>query len=278
MYEELTLLLEGRASPELTEVLLSLDATLAQAGFTMHRDELDFIVGKETDIDGAELLVTVTAIMRQAADKVLDLFEVEVGPEIPLGMLISLISALSTFGPSDNCEQIDAILQMQAPADEALCDILELTTEFTSTEYLPYIAGVGDNLLSLMTEKVTQYLSTTVTDDDVPAETRARIQRYRAKVSNDFAEDIANDGVQPGASMEGLYKQYTDRLLDLSVEAAVKDLVYLALLSNVSNEALADETAFFIEDLYPDIENNQKANHALRKELASLESLFTEGD
>lgn len=278
MYEELIRLLEGRAAPELTAALVALDGTLVRAGFTMHREEIDYLLTLESTIDPATLSLNVTSILRIGASKVLDLFEVSVSDEIPLDRLTALIGALSSFGPSDNYEALDAIIKDTHAADETLCDILEQLTEYAACDYYPYITGVGENLITLIEQKIEAFAEVMVDSSDIPSETKARIEAWRATAQSEFADTLAQNGVPLGTDMESMYKYYVEGLVDLSVESAVKNLVYLGLYSSVSNEAMADEVAHYLEDLYPDVERNQKANLALRKEMASLESILNVGD
>jgi hypothetical protein len=278
MYEELGRLLEGRASPELTEALVALDGTLFRAGFTMHREEIDYLLSNEASIDGGEMLLNVAAILRTGGNRVLDLFEVEVSDEMPWPMLISLVHALASFGPSDNYEDLDAIIKDSASSDETFCDLLEHLTEFSAIEYLPYIVKVSDNLIKTFEEKIDSFLQTQERPDDISSNVRERINLYRRAKNNEFADRLDQDGISVGTSMESLYTQYTDHLLSISVEGAVKDLLYMSLYSGLDEEAIGDEASHYIEDLYPDVENNQRANISLRRELAALESLLKQDD
>lgn len=278
MYDELGRLLDGRASPELTEAMVRLDAVLAKVGFTMHREELDYLFANESNVAATEILLNIDVILRTAAAVVLDQFTVETADEIPLRMLSSLIEALGDFAPNDNFDTIDAIIKVQMAGDETLCDILELLTEFSSSEYLPYIAVVGDKLIPLIEEKIEEFASSQVVESINTAQTVERIGRYRSQHPSVLAPQLDQAGIPMGASMEHLYPQFTEQLLGLSIESAVHELVYLTLHSDVSTEALADEAAHFIEDLYQDIESNQKATLALHKELAALEHYVLKGE
>ena len=279
MYEELGRLIEGRASDELSDALMALDATLVKAGFNMHREELNLLLSMESTIEGGAILQSVVEILKIAGDKVLDAMEVEVTEDIPLPMLTSLIATLAFYEPSDNDDAIDAVIKLGESSDETLREILGMVTEFDSEAYLPYIAAVSDNLIKKI-ESIIAEADQFKVESSLPAnpEVAKRIELARQKIESDFTKEVEEAGVPSGVSMETLYNHYTEHLLNTSLETAVKDLVYLAMISNLSTEAIVDETAFFIEDLYPSLEQNQKAIVLLRKELASLESILHQGE
>lgn len=279
MYEELGRLIEGRASDELSDALMALDATLVKAGFNMHREELNLLLSMESTIEGGAILQSVVEILKIAGDKVLAAMEVEVTEDIPLPMLTSLIATLAFYEPSDNDDAIDAVIKLGESSDETLREILGMVTEFDSEAYLPYIAAVSDNLIKKI-ESIIAEADQFKVESSLPAnpEVAKRIELARQKIESDFTKEVEEAGVPSGVSMETLYNHYTEHLLNTSLETAVKDLVYLAMISNLSTEAIVDETAFFIEDLYPSLEQNQKAIVLLRKELASLESILHQGE
>lgn len=279
MYEELGRLIEGRATDELSDMLMSLDATLVKAGFAMHREELDLLIGSESSIEGDSLLQSIVSILRVAADTVLKVFEITVTEDIPLNQLTSLIATVAFYDSGDLDNAIDAAIKIGEPSDDTLREILGLTTEFSSEDYLPYITTVSDNLIVKIEQLISESQSTSLSHSEiVDAFVDLRNKAARAEIISEFATTVQNDSIPSGVSLENLYELYTPHLLDVSVEQAVDDLLYLALISDISTESLVDETAFFIEDLYQSVEQNQQANLVLRKRLVSLENLLTIGD
>jgi hypothetical protein len=275
MYEELSRLIEGRATDELSDMLMSLDATLVKAGFNMHREELDLVISAESAIDGNAILQSVVEVLRIAGDRVLSTFEITVTEDIPLNQLTSLIAAVAFYDSGDNDDAIDAIIKLNEPSDDTLREILVLVTEFSAEDYLPYITTVSDNLITKLEKTIAENAASTVMQSEiVDAVTQLRNNEARKVSTTEFSNTIQESGIPSGVSMENLYDHYTEHLLSVSVEQAVQDIVHLAMISSLSSEAIADETSFFIEDLYPSLEQNQQANILLRKELASLESLL----
>jgi hypothetical protein len=279
MYEELGRLLEGRASDELTTAIMSLDATLVKAGFKMHREELDLLVGIESTVDGNAILQSVVEILRIAAERLLAPMEIGVTEDIPLDMLTGLVTTVAFYEPSDNDDEIDAVIKLSLSSDETLCMVLNIVTEFSFEDYFPYITAVSDNLIKKIESLIFEageYKISPVTDLD--SETTARIALVRKNMITEFSSKLSDEGIPDGIGMENLYNTYSSHLLTQSMEGAVKGLVYMAMISNLSTESVGDEAAFFIEDLYPSIEDNQKATRILRNELASFESLINKGE
>jgi hypothetical protein len=279
MYEELGRLIEGRATDELSDQLMSLDATLVKAGFTMHREELDLLITSESTIEGDSILQSVVEVLRIAADGVLGTFEIAVTEDIPLKQLTSLIAAIAFYEAGDLDDAIDAIIKLGEPSDDTLREILSLTTEFTSEDYLPYITTVSDNLITKLEKVIAESQASVLQRSElVTVQVELRNKTARETISSDFVTSVENAGIPSGVSMENLYNHYCEHLLQVSVEQAVDDLLYLALISANSNESIADETAFLFEDLFPSVEQNQQANIVLRKRLASLEHLLNLGE
>lgn len=279
MSDELRSLLNGRCSPELTDAFSDLDDALADAGFDMHQDEIDYLIGIESYEEGDSVTASVDRILRIGADKALGSnFTVGVADSISIPMLTELVSALASFDVGDHHEELSAILEADMAADETLADVLGVLTSFSAEDWLPHLVSVGDNLIQSMTLTVAQYEGTTVEMVEADPQVVERINWFHTQEEKAFSKQALEEGVPIGLSMEQLYGHYNQHLVDAKPEQAVKDLVSLGMMSSVSLEALSDEAAFFLEDLYPSLEDNQKATQLLRKEVARVKGLKGVGD
>lgn len=275
--EELKQLLEQRATPELTNVISSLDAALAAAGFTMHRDELDHLMGIESQVDSSTIIDDVVDILRIAADKTLATMEVEVSDQIPLDRLVDLINYLIGFAVSDDSQHIYDMIENREDNESLLCDIMEVVSEHDSGGYLPYITVVGKNLVEKMRSVIVAGFDSEETPLQDVTDTTARLATWSGDKPV-VAELLDEQSVPVGTSMESLISIYGDVLADMPAKEAMDNLVYLTMYSDVSNEALVDEVEFRIEGLFTSLEDNQQGYVHFRKHKPALESLVGDPD
>lgn len=274
MSDELRSLLNGRCSPELVDALSDLDDVMASAGFDMHQDEIDYLIGNESFEDPGSIVSSVDRILRIGADKALGSgFGVGISETISIPMLQSAVSALADFDVGDHYEELSAILEMDMAADETLADVLGVLSPYSAEDWLPQLISVEDSLIQTMTNAVAQYEATPVELNQVDPQVVERVNWFHTQEEEAFSKQALDEGVPMGLSMEQLYQHYNERLASIPVQQAMKDLVSLGMMSNLSMESLGDEAAFFLEDLYPTLEDNQQANRLLRKELERVNAL-----
>ena len=246
-YEEMKLLLDGRTSPELSNLLSSIDTALVDAGFTMHRDELDHALGIESEIDPTTVVDNVVEVLRVACSKVLAIMEVEVSDQIPLQRLYDLLVYLTTFGVTDDSQNIYDMIQNRDDNETLLCDIMELVSEHDSGDYLPYISSVGTKLVEMMSKIISDGFEV----EEEPLQDTAPIVDRLATWQGDKPEIAAmldEQSVPMGASMESLMSIYGDVMADMPPKQAM-------------------------DNLYDSLEANQDGFQQLRKHKPSLESL-----
>ncbi len=271
-YEEMKLLLDGRTSPELSNLLSSIDTALVDAGFTMHRDELDHALGIESEIDSTTVVDNVVDVLRVACSKVLAIMEIEVSDQIPLQRLYDLVAYLTTFGVTDDSQNIYDMIQNREDNETLLCDIMELVSEHDSGDYLPYISTVGTKLVEMM-EKI---ISDGFEVEEEPLQDVTPIVQRLAGWEGEkpvIATMLDEQNVPMGASMESLMTIYGDVMADMPPKKAMDNLVYLSLYSDTENDALVDEVEFRMEGLYDSVDASQDGLQQLRKHKPSLESL-----
>jgi len=275
--EELKALLDLRISPELSNTISALDKALIDAGFSMHQDEFNHLMGIESYVDSSTIVDDVVAILRVGASKVLAVMEVEISDDMPLDKLVELINYLITFGVSDDSQQIYDMIENREDNETLLCDIMEVVSEYNSGDYLPYITTVGKNLV----EKMKEVIESGFVTEEIPSEDTSHIEQRLSVWEGDkpaIAQVLEEQNVPLGVDMEALYSTYSDTIADMAPKDAMDSLVYLALSSSVSNEALIDEIEFRMEDLFISLEDNQQGYNQLRKHKPSLESLVGEHD
>lgn len=272
MFDLLKDFLNARTSPEAIDTMLALDDALTRAGFDTHHDEIDYLITRESFEDPESVVPSIDIILRVAADTVLAGWQVEVEGNIPLPMLADLVDALTGFDIADDAEAISAILEDSISGPDALAEILELRTQYIAEQWMPHLLYVNDSLIVEMTRILIQFQETQSIDTSALPEVMDRVNRYTTQLDNASTLVAMEHGLPLGLSMENLYKRFHEDIAAKPIDQAVKELTALTLISGVSNEALFDEAQFFLEDLYPSLEDNQKANRLLKQEFKRIQS------
>jgi|SRR5690606_21935896 len=273
MAEELMSRIGGKVSPEVADLVVDISETLKAHNFYAHEDELDYLYTIEEDLDATGTGQDMVNIVTTGARVVLRQMKVELDEETPLAMLKTILDVLISFQPGDDYLQIAAVVEMEQPAVESLADILAIRSQYEPEDFLPYLSTVSDDLIMEIRRLNDEYEQGQVRLAE-SNEILAKTQLYRTEAGAlPVVDTVIENGVPPGTSMESIYDAYEDQLIDAGIESSVKSLVALSLFSGLGMEAVADEVGFFIEDLYPSLEDSQKATRVLRSELDRLKAL-----
>jgi len=277
MSVELRDFLDGRGHPELIDIMVALDEVLVTIGFTAHQDEYDFLITIESSEPQDAILEDVTKILRVGVDTAMQAFGLGISDLTPLKMLLELVPAVGNFYVGDDADALSSIVESEMPSDEAFCEFLELRTQWSAEEWMPYILTVPDTLIETIGREVDKYQETSENQGLVDLAIKNRVDWFHEQEENVASKIAVSDGVPYGTSMESLYNVYGDQLAGMSMGDAITGLVSLTLMSDVSLESVHDEAAHFLEDLYPDLESSQKAHRLLREKTQRLTSYQPKG-
>jgi len=270
MFDEMKEFIQARTSPELMDALVDLDRALTQIRFTMHQDEIDLLIQTESNEDAVAMVPSIVEIFRTGVEVVLRKFQIEVDGETPLPRLTALLNVLHKFEGDDDHAAISAIIGAEKSADETLCDILELKTEWSSEDWMPYFISVSGALIETIEGVIGRYEEIIDVPEIVDAELQDRVNWYHTQEEEVFSKLALDEGVPLGTDMESLVTAFGERIAEGSIEETVGGLVSLCMISNCSLEAMQDEVGFFLEQLYPDLESMQQANKYLVRHMAKI--------
>jgi hypothetical protein len=270
MFDEMKEFIQARTSPELMDALVDLDRALTQIRFTMHQDEIDMLIQMESTEDAVAMVPSIVTIFRTAVDVVLKQFKIEVDGETPLPRLTVLLNFLHTFAGDDDHAAISDIISAEKSADETLCDILELKSQWSAEDWMPYFYSVSGALIETIQEVVGKYEEVIDIPEQVDNELQDRVNWYHTQEEDVFSKLAMDEGVPIGTDMESLYTAFGERVAEGTIEETVGGLVSLCMISNCSLEAMQDEVGFFLEQLYPDLESSQQAHKHLVRHMAKI--------
>lgn len=277
MSAELRDFLNGRGHPELIDIMVALDEALVSIGFSAHQDEYDFLITIESSEPQDSILSDIDKILRVGVDTAMQSFGLGIADTTPLKMLLELVPAVGNFFVGDDADALSSIVESEIPSDEAFCEFLELRTQWSAVEWMPYILSVPDSLITTIGTEVDKFQETTENQGLIDLAIKDRVDWFHEQEENVASKIAVADGVPYGASMESLYGTYSDQLASMPMADAVTGLVSLTLMSDVSLEAVHDEAMHFLEDLYPDLESSQKAHKLLREKTQRLTSYQPKG-
>ena len=263
-------LLYGRCSPECADMLAELSGTLLKVGFTMHDEELDYLYNMVDSVEGASVVPSVEWILRSGGDTLLKQYGILVDGEIPVPLLTALVRSVGTFSVGDNAEVLSAIVESEQDPVDVLADVLQQLCQFTPEDFLPWLLEVKPALIEEIRSQVESFQELNDTPVSIDEAIANRVNWFHTQEENILSAKARDEGVPLGLDMEQLFAKFDAELADMSMEQAVPNLLSLTLMSNVSLEAIEDETMFFLNDLYPDLETSTKASRLLKQEMSKV--------
>lgn len=273
MSHELLEFISPLCSPELAGVLSDLDDLLLKYQFNGHDDELQQLYSIAENRDRETLIDDICFILRTGAYTVLRGMGVELDPEAPFPIVHRVTEVLLGFEGADDYEYLLSILDYDMAPDEVLCEILEARSELVFEDFAVVLVKVDPELIARM-KKVLQTYEQSVEQARDTKEILQRLNIFHTDNPDSLAVQAMDQGIPPGVTMEDLYQVFEDQLVNRPLDKAVKDLVGLSILSGVSTEALSDEIQYFMEDLYPALEDRMNASKFLKRELEQYQQLM----
>lgn len=275
MSHELLEFISPLCSPELADVLSDLDDVLLKFQFNGHDDELQQLYNIAESRDREMLLDDVCLILKTGAYKVLRGMGVELSDEAGFQTILTITEALLGFEGADDYEHLLNILEYDMAPDEILCEVLEARTDMTVEDIMVVLTKVDPGIIERMRKVLRSYEQSMEEARDTK-DILQRLNLYHSDNQQSLTMEALSCGISPGISMEDLYQVFEEELSNRPVATAVKDLIGLSILAGVSNESIGDEIQYFMEDLYPSLEDRMAANKCLKQELDHYQNLIRE--
>lgn len=268
----------GQCSPELQSSYSRLASILNDVNFTGHIDELEllFALVNDHNIDTTEVISSVDAIFRVAAERCLQSIGVELDADTPLAMLEDALGTLLLFDPTDAPAVFVGIVDASEDDVEALLSILAYVGNYDEETWFPYIVDCSENTVRRIREIATKEDQRIQSQEDTvnADELNQRVARMAALRPDSLGVELARDNVGVGASLESLYGCHVERLIDLSTEQAVVELFSLAAISNESYDKLEQSISVALDDLCYEMDDRRKAEQVRVNMMKSYRPIF----
>ncbi|MNQ02246.1 hypothetical protein D3C85_149150 [compost metagenome] len=268
----------GQCSPELQSSYSRIATILNDVDFTGHIDELELLFSMVNDhnIDTCEVIPSVDAVFRVAAERCLQSIGVALDADTPLAMLEDALGTLLQFDPTDAPAVFVGIVDASEDGIEALLSILAYVGNYSEEDWFPYIVECSENTVRRIREISAKEDSRIQSQADTvdPDELNQRIARMASLRPDSLGVELARDNVGVGASLESLYGCHVERLIDLSTEQAVVELFSLAAISCESYDKLDVSISAALDDLCYEMDDRRKAEQVRLNMMKSYRPVF----
>lgn len=268
----------GQCSPELASSYSRLASILNDVNFTGHIDELEllFALVNDHNIDTTEVVTSIDAVFRVAAERCLQTVGVELDADTPLAMLEDALGTLLLFDPSDSASVFVGIVDAAEDDVEALLSILAYVGNYDEGTWFPYIVSCSENTVRRIRQISAKEDTRIQSQADLVDldELNKRVARMATLRPDSLGIELARDNVGVGASLESLYGCHVDRLIDLSTEQAVIELFSLAAISNESYDRLEQSISVALDDLCFEMDDRRKAEQLRVNMMKSYRPIF----
>lgn len=268
----------GQCSPELQSSYSRIATILNDVDFTGHIDELELLFSMVNDhnIDTCEVIPSIDAIFRVAAERCLQSIGVALDADTPLAMLEDALGTLLQFDPTDAPAVFVGIVDASEDGIEALLSILAYVGNYSEEDWFPFIVECSENTVRRIREISAKEDSRIQSQTDTvdPDELNQRIARMASLRPDSLGVELARDNVGVGASLESLYGCHVERLIDLSTEQAVVELFSLAAISCESYDKLDVSISAALDDLCYEMDDRRKAEQVRLNMMKSYRPVF----
>lgn len=276
MFEDLDKIVKGQVEPTMWTGISALVAAFELHKATLWKEQVTNLVMIGDNEEASTLVDRVLGILYGQAEALFQQMLIRVELEdLRVGKLAELVEALA-FEPNDQDGEILAAMMASEDAVEALCDAVAIKTGMEGVEWMEFIQEVSPFTIEALTKVVNRSVERQqVTQEDVQV-ILGRVNKYTTLIpaGTSIAMEALGTGVQPGTSMSTLVEKYKDRMDVANHEAVVDHMISLALLSNTPPDCVEEEVQFFLEQVYPELFDMQKANKILTKRLGALAEEF----
>lgn len=259
MFEAVDAYLEGKVSPERKDLILGCLARLEAYNLNAAVNEIVPMIESATDTPFEQILLDIDQILNVGMDRVLGEMSITMNTD-SLMIKDAILDGLKVL---EDFSDHGLIVQMCDASDDeqqTLCELLELVTEKTWSDYAEVIASVNPALITRIADIHRKVEESEEDDVAIPAPDMTR-QAMIMKFFKAFAVTLAKTDIQDNATMLGtpvsiLLTAHMDKLHEFDPRApkqAAIEIVGLALISDLPNNDLIRKTKELIDDVYADI-------------------------
>ena len=265
MYQDLKLLLEAKASPERSKIILDAAHTLDDAGLENHRVELQQLVYDHDDIEPFEVMDRVDSILLSGLLSCINNFSVY-AEGLDVAKTSAILSGILLLSTYDDTETVLSICESDDNPEVQLADLLELVTVYTSQDFIEEINQVSPRLIQRLIRIMNQqssYEETGSDNESIKKPIRERLRTF-TNGSNYIINEKIDEGLPLAQKSDLLVERYIDEIEGLRPDRVAEEMVGILLASDLEKDAVKDRASHYFEHYFSDANFIFEANVALK--------------
>jgi hypothetical protein len=276
MFEDLNRIIQGRVEESMWTGINSLVSAFEKHKAFGWKEQITNLVMIGDNEDASTLTERAIGILYAQAEALFQQMKIHINLEdLRIEWLADLVDAM-LFEPNDQDGEILAALQAADDSVEAFCNAIAIRTSKLPEEWMEYVTHVSDFTIAVMIEVVNRSVEQqTYTQEDVE-KCLGMLNKHQTLMpaGTSLGLEALGEGVGVGSSMAVMVEHYKARIGESTVEQVVDQLISLAILANTPTDTVEDEVLFFLEQIYTDLFDMQKANKLLKVRLGGLAKEF----
>lgn len=274
MYDDLDRVLNGRTDPEMYSGVASICEALEKHKATGWKDLITRLL-VNNDSDGSTLVDQAIAIVYIQVEALFNQMKIKLNLDsMNMNMLANIIEALA-FEPSDFDSEILAALQASEDSVDAFCNAMAIKLNLPVESFMEYVLAVSDDTIAMLGTVMTRSVDNEEFLPENLEDILGNVNKYQTLVTTGqtLGMEALATGIRPGTRMPVMVDYYKQEFDPAYPEIIVDNLLSLALVAGIPKDAIEDEVVFFLEQIYPELFEFQRARKFLVRRLAD----FTEG-
>lgn len=272
MFEELSNILRDRVSPEVGSGVAELVSALEKHHAVMYKDRINNLAMDANNRESITLADEAISIVYSQVNALLQQMHLELDVEaIQMSRLALILDAL-LFDKSDDDDEISRIIEEGEDSVDVFCEILAVKLNLQPEHLMDIVIGVPEECIAAIEEKISKNLSHSDEAVNGVEAIVKMLNRHQDLVGTStigmesYSDSNAVVGIDPMVVIE----RRKDELLKLSPEDLADQLISIAILADVSIDALQAEVMLYVEMIIHDPFAVQKAYKRTVSRMAGL--------
>lgn len=271
MYEELRVGLEGTATPEHLEMMLTAHQCLNNAGVDSIDDELVAIMALHDGLnDNATLINQIQSAFGLSLTMALNEYSIQFDPATPLPVLVGVLDTVSTFEQYVVPVTLWDITTSGDDPDVVLATVVELFSDVTPDEVIEHVVSVDPRVVTRMRQVAEDRMQHEEEDlADLPEDYHKRIaainriQRLTSRRHPHLTVELAEAGFPMTQPLLVVMEQCLDDLDQLSPPDVGREFLGLVYYSDTPLSSVHSEARGLAEDFTDDSGERFRILHAI---------------
>lgn len=276
MFEDLMAVVQNRVDPSMMDGITSLIQAFDLHKCTLYKDQVTFLKMEGDSGDAGLIVDKVIGILYTQAEALLQQMKIRLNlDEIRIGVLAEIVEALY-FVPGDLDGQILAICLGTEDSVDALIEILALKTNKAPEQFMEYVVSVSPFTIGVIQNLTNESVEAQKNSEIDVVSILGKLNKHQTMVGATVtaAMESLGAGTGVGVSMQTLVDQNLEKLQKGTPQETADHLLSLAIMANTEPDAIEDEVCFFLEQIYDDIVDMQKARRHLMTRIGGLAQEF----